>query len=250
MKNSKVVNIVAIAVGSIVLSGCYSASRLGEIGSVPAMSQINDPLANPNYKPVTMPMPKPELAETGGNSLWRTGGRAFFKDQRAQQVGDILTILVSLSDNAKISNKTARSRATSESTSISQFLGYENHFKKVLPEGVDPTNLINANSNPTHDGSGSVDRKEDINMKVAAVVNQVLPNGNLVISGRQEIRVNSEIRELLITGIIRPQDILADNTIISDKIAEARISYGGRGHISDMQQPTWGQQVLNTISPF
>ncbi|MGH6915034.1 MAG: flagellar basal body L-ring protein FlgH, partial [Geminicoccales bacterium] len=184
------------------------------------------------------------------NSLWRTGSRAFFKDQRASNVGDIVTIVVNIDDNATLRNTSARSRTNMENAAADAFLGYEQSLHQLLPEAVDPTNLVELNSRTNNEGAGEISRDEAIEVKVAAVVTQILPNGNLVVQGRQEVRVNYEIRELEVAGVIRPQDITSDNTISSDKIAEARIAYGGRGHISDVQQPRYGQQVYDVLFPF
>jgi flagellar L-ring protein precursor FlgH len=82
------------------------------------------------------------------------------------------------------------------------------------------------------------------------VVTQVLPNGNLVVAARQEIVVNSELRELKVTGVVRPQDIASDNTVLHDRMAEARIQYGGRGQMTDLQSPRWGQQLMDILLPF
>ncbi|GIK99675.1 MAG: flagellar L-ring protein [Alphaproteobacteria bacterium] len=195
-------------------------------------------------------MPPPVTEERQANSLWRTGSRAFFKDQRASQVGDILTVIIEIEDRARLNNSTNRSRAAGESADLSAFLGFESQLDNILPDEVDPTNLVDANSDSNTTGAGSVNRREDINLRVAAVVTQVLPNGNLVLSGRQEVRVNYEVRELLVAGIIRPEDITSTNQVDYDKIAEARISYGGRGHITDVQQPRYGQQVFDILFPF
>jgi flagellar L-ring protein precursor FlgH len=183
------------------------------------------------------------------NSLWRTGARGFFKDQRAARVGDILTVRVKIDDKAEIDNSTARSRSNNESMGIPNLFGLENKLKELDPP-LDPSNLANASSTASSSGQGSVDREEDIETNVAAVVTQVLPNGNMVIEGRQEIRVNFEIRELIVAGIVRPEDIQSDNIIDSNKIAEARIAYGGRGQITDVQQPRYGQQVMDIVLPF
>ena len=193
-------------------------------------------------------MPTPEPAVYQPNSLWRTGSRAFFRDQRARQVGDILTVVVKISDSAAIDNTTARSRKNSEDFGANGAVG--NKLLDLLPSGTDSSAIVDINSGAGSSGSGSVDRKEKLTTTIAAVVTQVLPNGNLVIEGRQEIRVNFELRELKIAGVVRPEDIDSSNNIDSSKIAQARISYGGRGQITDVQQPRYGQQVLDILLPF
>jgi flagellar L-ring protein FlgH len=227
--------------------GCAYIDRLRNIGEEPKLSAINDPTAKPGYKPVQMPMPEPQPAVYNPNSLWRTGSRAFFKDQRAHQVGDILTVTVNITDQAQIANETQRSRANTEDSAVTNFFG-----DKTLPpiNLTLPGTLLNANSTASSDGKGSVNRQETLQTNIAAVVTQVLPNGNLVVEGKQEIRVNTEIRELIVGGIVRPEDIQSDNLIDSSKIAEARIAYGGRGQISDVQQPRYGQQVFDVLLPF
>ena len=172
---------------------------------------------------------------------------AFFKDQRARQVGDIMTITVNITDKAAIANETQRSRTNSEDSGITNFFG-----KQTLPiihQNI-PGRLLTADSTASSDGKGSVNRQEALQTNVAAVVTQVLPNGNLVVEGRQEIRVNYEMRELVVAGIVRPEDIQSDNTIDSSKIAEARIAYGGRGQVTDVQQPRYGQQLMDVVLPF
>jgi flagellar L-ring protein precursor FlgH len=229
-------------------SGCSSIDRLKSIGEQPALTSIENPTAQPGYKPVQMPMPKPQPASYSPNSLWRNGSRAFFKDQRAAQVGDILTVTVNITDKAAIANETQRSRENKEDSGITDFAGSKllsGNAAKVLPGRV-----LTADSTASSDGKGSVNRQEALQTNVAAVVTQVLPNGNLVVEGKQEIRVNFEIRELIVAGIVRPEDIQSDNTIDSSKIAQARIAYGGRGQITDVQQPRYGQQVLDVLLPF
>jgi flagellar L-ring protein precursor FlgH len=194
-----------------------------------------------------MPMPNAQPSSYAASSLWRTGSRAFFKDQRAQQVGDIVTVKVKVTDKANLDNETKRSRTSGDKIGVPNFFGVES--KNLLP-GSDPSSLVSTNSNTTTEGTGSIARKEELVTNVAGVVTQVLPNGNLVVEGKQEIRVNFEVRELIVAGIIRPEDIEADNTIESTKIAEARIAYGGRGQITDVQQPRYGQQVMDIILPF
>jgi len=184
------------------------------------------------------------------NSLWRPGSRAFLKDQRASEIGDILTIIIEIADSANISNTTNRSRTNAEDASASAFIGLETKVAELLPDAFDPTNLVDLDSTSSSQGAGSVARNETINLRIAALVTQVLPNGNMVVSGRQEVRINYEKRELLVAGLIRPEDITNTNTIGYDQIAEARIAYGGQGHISDVQQPRYGQQVFDILWPF
>jgi flagellar L-ring protein precursor FlgH len=241
-------SLAAATVLSSLLSGCAAFDRLAQIGEQPKLTAIENPTAQPGYKPVQMPMPAPQPATYNPNSLWRTGSRAFFKDQRAHQVGDLLTVSVNITDKASIANETQRSRTNKEDSGITDFIGAKtinNPAKAVLPGRI-----LTADSTASSDGKGSVDRQEALQTNVAAVVTQVLPNGNLVVEGKQEIRVNFEMRELIVAGIVRPEDIQSDNTIDSTKIAEARIAYGGRGQITDVQQPRYGQQVLDVMLPF
>src|SRR5215467_16114482 len=198
-------------------SGCSSIDRLSQIGEQPKLSAIDNPTTQPGYKPVQMPMPKPEVASYNPNSLWRNGSRAFFKDQRAARVGDLLTITVNITDKANLSNETQRSRTAKENSNITDFIGAKTITQ---PNKILPGNLLATDSTSTADGKGSVNRQESLTTNVAAVVTQVLANGNLVVEGKQEIRVNYEIRELIVAGVVRPEDIQSDNTIDSSKIAQ------------------------------
>jgi flagellar L-ring protein precursor FlgH len=238
--------VLATLAGSL-LSGCAAIDRLKTIGQPPPLAAVDNPTTRPGYKPVQMPMPAAQPASYNPNSLWRNGSRAFFKDQRAHQVGDILTVKVKISDKAIIENETSRKRETKEDSGIDNFFGKP---KVPILNTPVPTRIFTSDSLTKTEGSGKVDRNEELSTNVAGVVTQVLPNGNLVIEGRQEIRVNFEIRELIVAGIVRPEDIESDNTIESTKIAQARIAYGGRGQITDVQQPRYGQQVLDVILPF
>lgn len=238
---------------ALLLANCAALDRLKNVGEQPALTAIENPTAKPGYKPVQMPMPTPIPASYNPNSLWRNGSRAFFKDQRAHQIGDILTVKVKITDKAAIDNETQRSRKDTIDSGTEAYLG-----KKLLPpllavgtKGVGvPGRILTADGETTLQGKGSVDRKEEIATNVAGVVTQVLPNGNLVIEGKQEVRVNFEVRELVVAGIVRPEDIESDNTIDSTKIAQARIAYGGRGQITDVQQPRYGTQVFDVLLPF
>lgn len=236
-----------LALGALA-SGCSSIERLSQIGEKPKLTEIENPTTQPGYKPVQMPMPKPEQASYNANSLWRNGSRAFFKDQRASRIGDLLTVTVNITDKANIANETQRSRTAKDDSGITDFIGSKT--LGVQAQKVLPGRILTADSTSSSDGKGSVNRQEALQTNVAAVVTQVLPNGNLVVEGKQEIRVNFEIRELIVAGIVRPEDIQSDNTIDSSKIAQARIAYGGRGQITDVQQPRYGQQVMDVLLPF
>ena len=241
---------LSVLLAGLALTRCGTVDKLKQVGQVPPMTPIQNPVQAETYKPVSMPMPAVQKASYQPNSLWRSGARAFFEDQRAQQIGDILTVNIEVTDSAKVNNTTSRSRSGSEDSGITNLLGLETALGQVFSEDLNPAALAVLGSTSSSNGTGSVDRAEDIDLTVAAVVTQVLPNGNLVIRGSQEMRVNYEVRELAITGIVRPEDIQNDNTINHTQIAEARISYGGRGHISDVQQPRYGQQVVDILMPF
>ncbi len=230
------------------LSGCAALDRVANLGQQPPLSPIENPTTVAGYRPVQMPMPMPQPASYNPNSLWRNGSRAFFKDQRAHQIGDILTVKVKFNDKATVENETQRTRKGAEDVNVGAFFGNKKLpiFNKVTVPGV----MINTDSTASSDGKGTIDRKDEISTNIAGVVTQLLPNGNMVIEGRQEIRVNFEVRELIVAGVVRPEDIESDNTIDSTKIAQARIAYGGRGQITDLQQPRYGQQVLDIILPF
>ncbi len=235
---------------AVSLSACSAVDRLEHIGEPPDLAPIANPVQQPNYRPVSLPMPQQPASTREPGSLWTAGSRSFFHDPRASHVGDILTVDISIADAAKISDTTARSRKNSDDANLTNFFGLEGQLAKALPSGADPTSLVNMGSNTSNLGSGSVDRSEDINLTLAALVTQVLPNGNLVISGHQQVRVNNELRDLQITGIVRTEDITNDNTVSLAQIAEARISYGGKGQITDVQQPRYGSQLYDILMPF
>ena len=231
------------------LGACNTVDRLSNVGAQPALSAIEDPTAQAGYKPVRLPMPDIQPVSYAPNSLWRTGSRAFFKDQRAARIGDLVTVKVNVTDQANISNETKRSRSNTENFGLPNAGGLEKNAA-VLAAGVSPDKLLAATSSSSNDGVGSVQRNETVSTNVAAIVTQVLPNGNLVVEGKQEIRINFEVRELVVAGVVRPEDIESDNTIESTKIAQARIAYGGRGQITDVQQPRYGQQIVDILLPF
>ena len=245
------IRLIAIGLAASTLSACGTAERVANIGRAPKLSPIEgvtapamqSSLANQQQMAAVRSGETAQQAENGA-SLWRSGSRAFFRDPRASQVGDILTVQIAISDQAQVNNTTSRSRKNSEEAGIPSLFGLQKH----LPG--DPGSLVEAGSTSSSSGSGQVNRKENINLTVAAIVTGVLPNGNLVIQGKQEVRVNYEVRELVIAGLVRPEDISRANTINHTQIAEARISYGGRGQLTDVQQARYGQQLYDALFPF
>ncbi|TGX54193.1 flagellar basal body L-ring protein FlgH [Sphingomonas gei] len=249
--------ILLVALGAT-LSGCGSVGRLQQIGKAPKLSGM-DPVATPEFEAsLAMPsdrsggrpssvaaMQQPVAAPTA--SLFRTGAGAFFRDQRAAKMGDILTIKINIQDKADLGNNTSRTRGGSESGGVGGLLGIA-PVAKLLGNNAAAT--LETNSGSKYSGGGTTARSETINMTMAAIVTQVLPNGNLMIRGKQEVRVNFEMRELLVTGIIRPEDIARDNSIQHSQIAEARVIYGGKGQLTDAQQARWGQQIYDALFPF
>ncbi len=249
VKRSRFASLAAtVVVVTVALTGCNTVQRLSEVGTEPRISAISDPKDDPKAQPRSWPAPAPQPVEDNPASLWRPGAKAFFKDIRAKDVGDIVTVKLRLDNRATLDNSTDRKRDDQERLQVSALLGFEGALE-MLPESVD-RNLIDVNSKSQTLGDGGIDRKDQVELEVAAVVTDVLPNGALVIVGRQELRVNYELREMLVRGIVRPQDIEADNTIPHDRIAEMRLAYGGRGTLSDLQQPRWGTQVWDIVAPF
>ena len=231
------------------LNGCASTGDVLNITKPPALTPLTVAPNGGATRAISTPVLTQAMLPGQPNALWRAGSRTFFHDPRASKVGDILTVNIAIGDQAKIANTTTETRNATENAGLSNFLGLESKLGKILP-GADATKLVGGNSDSANTGTGSVDRSETINLVVAAVVTQVMPNGNLVIQGQQEVRVNFEVRELTISGIVRPEDISNDNTINHTQIAEARISYGGRGQITNVQQPRYGQQFFDMIWPF
>jgi len=237
----------------VLLAAC---ARLDHLGKPPTMSNIDQsPAAMPEAQVVSLPMPQPppHSPRIGADkaSLWSGGSGSLFIDQRAREVGDIITVVINIRDRARMQNETIRTRDTSENMGMPRLLGLESLLGDIMPGSNDDTQtLADFGSRSTTRGNGEINRDENIQLKVAAVVTDRLPNGNMVIAGRQEVRVNFELRELRVAGVIRPEDIDPDNTVDYDKIAEARIAYGGRGQITDVQQPRYGQQIYDIIIPF
>ncbi len=240
----------ALVAFALLLQGCGNLQRIGEIGTPPPLSPIVNPSQVPGWQPISQPLPLVLPTYSTANSLWRPGSRAFFKDQRAAQVGDLITVAVNIVDSAVMKNATSAARNGTQDLAAAGLFGLESGIRRALPRGTDLAALLQVDGEGKVVGSGNINRGEVVQLRLAGVVTQVLPNGNLAVVGKQEVRVNSELRELLIAGIVRPQDIAADNTVQHDRMAEARISYGGRGQITDVQTPRYGQQFIDLISPF
>ncbi|MES2983709.1 MAG: flagellar basal body L-ring protein FlgH [Pseudomonadota bacterium] len=248
-------SIVLLAATALTVSGCGNTLRkLDQIGDQPPLTKVENPQMRPDYKPLSWPLPDPEATSTHtANSLWQPGARGFFRDQRATRVGDILRVNVSIADNAKFDNTTNVGRTTADKSSVGALFGLETKIASLVPLSgtpTDPLNLLDMSGNTQNNSTGKIDRKETIKTQIATLVTQVLANGNLVIEGTQEILVNYEIREVSVRGVIRPQDITSDNSVDSSQIAQARIVYSGRGQVSDLEQPRWGSQAVEILSPF
>ncbi|MGD0191054.1 MAG: flagellar basal body L-ring protein FlgH [Rhizomicrobium sp.] len=234
----------SFAVLAALLSGCTAVDRIKDIGAGPPPLA---PIANPEAKAVAVTVPVVQSQMT--DSLWKPGSHSFFLDPRASRVGDVITVDVTIADSGQISNATNTGRSNSESANLTNFFGLESKLPSILP-GADPSKLVNLGSTGTQQGSGSVNRAETISLTLAALVTQVMPNGNLVINGHQQVRVNSELRDLEISGVVRTEDITSDNTVNLAQIAEARIAYGGKGDITNMQEPRYGEQLFDILMPF
>lgn len=241
---------------AIALSGCQMFERLARVGDAPELSPIENPVERPDYKPVSMPMPAPNVAVRQPNSLWRPGARAFFKDNRATTIGDLITIVVQFEDEEAImANNTSRQRGSGNTLQAPVILGWEQTLFDAIANRSDTFNEASENwastgGSSNMNGGGTINRSETVDFRIAAVITQVLPNGNLVLFGRQELRVNSEVREIAVGGVIRPVDVSPANTVNIRQIAEARVAYGGRGTLSDIQQPPYGAEILDIVLPF
>ena len=221
------------------LAGCAGRQQ-PELFVEPTMSPVGSgffAVTDPAMLEMRVPRRPP------GGSIFEDGSPNLFSDPRAARVGDVITVTIMINDKASFGNTSGRSQTAQETAGFDWTFGLNNATNKV-------NGAADVNASSSSNGQGSIDRAEKIQLAVAAVVTRVLPNGNLFISGSQEVRVNFEMRQLMIAGIVRPRDISKENTIGYDKIAEARISYGGRGRISEVQQPSWGQQIYDIVKPY
>lgn len=235
----------------LILCATAACSRLGDVGQAPEFTPANE--ANNEISAMSNPG-LPAALEQRRNvdqaSLWSGGRQSLLGDRRADTRGDILTVVIEIDESAEISNSSERSRSGSESLGIPSLFGIPQRLDERLPEGASLADAVSTNSSSNSAGDGSVRRNEKLTLRIAATIVNELSNGVLQIEGSQEVRVNFELRELIVTGFVRPQDISRQNEITYDKIAAARISYGGRGQITDVQQPRWGQQIADIVLPF
>lgn len=245
--------VCGLIAAAVLPGGC---GRLGDVGQEPELSDIGRTGdAGPELdadRRAMLGYANPAISsgsDTDG-SLWRSGPASLFGDRRARGTGDIVTIVIEIDDQAEISNSSDRSLAGSEEMAVPSLFGLPQVVNQALPEGASLDQAASLTSNSSFSGDGSVQRNEKITLRIAATVVEVLPNGHLVVQGNQEVRVNFELRDLQVAGIVRPEDISRKNEITYDKIAGARIAYGGRGQISDFQQPRYGQQIADIVLPF
>lgn len=232
---------------ALALSACSRVDHLGRPPELTSPRETEEFMAMVN-PPLDLPIGsgRPEAAA----SLWSGSTSSLINDRRAAIRGDILTVVIEIDDRAEISNSSGRSRASRESASIPQMMGIPQRLADKLPEGASFDELADASASSSYRGNGNISRRDKLTLRVAATVIDRLPNGSLHISGTQEVRVNYELRELTVSGFVRPGDIDRNNEIAYDRIAGARISYGGRGQISDVQQPRYGQQIADILLPY
>jgi flagellar L-ring protein precursor FlgH len=237
-----------LALSATVALGLAGCSTVAETVRGPELAPVGYPA---QLVPISQSyMAADQARPASANSLWRTGARTFFGDQRARRIGDILTVNIDIDDRAQTQNSTQRNRSNDISGGVTNFFGLENSLGRAFPGGFDPQALVGLQGQSTANGSGAINRSEKVSLTIAAVVTEVLSNGNMIIQGRQEVRTNREVRELTVAGIVRPEDITAANTISHTQIAEARISYGGRGDISRVQATPAAQSLVERFSPF
>ena len=225
----------------------------GEVRMAEQVSRLSPSTGGPEHLAMVNPgmATNPDMASyRNGSSLWNGGRRSLLGDRRAILRGDIMTVVVEIDEKAEFSNSSSRNRSGNESLSIPNLLGIPQRIDGALPDGASLSAAVGVTSSSGSSGDGAIRRNEKLTLRIAATITEVLPNGILRIRGSQEVRVNLEVRELLVEGYVRPEDISRQNEITYDKIASARISYGGRGVISDVQSPRKGQQVLDQILPF
>lgn len=236
-----------LPLAALTLAACQPLST---VGRAPEFAPLEPRREHHALYSVPLPVQAEPLRPASGASLWSASQRSLLGDRRATQPGDILTVVIEIDDRAEISNSTQRGRSGSQSMGVPHLLGLPQVIDRRLPNGANMANAVDLSGASSFQGSGSVSRNERVTLRVATTIIERLPNGVMRIEGSQEVRINNELRDLIVTGFIRPEDISRRNEISYDRIAGARISYGGRGHITQMQQPRYGQQVTDILMPF
>lgn len=238
--------IATLCTGLALVMSAPGCQRLDHVGKAPDLSPVTASAEFAAAGPARAGAP----GRATSASLFAGAGGGLFAGRRAAGQGDMLTVVIEIDERAEMTNTTGRSRGSSERLALSELLGLPQSLDPLLPAGASLANAVSATGVASSSGDGSTRRRERLTLRLAASVLEVLPNGHYLIRGTQEIRVNFELRELVVTGIVRPEDISRRNEVPYDRIASARISYGGRGHITDMQQPRWGQQLVDIVLPF
>ena len=231
------------------ISGCSSTKPLGTPPALPD----NWSTARTYSSPAPTSRPRPQMSRTenaDATSLWSSSPKSLFGDRRASQYGDLLTVVIEIDDEAEITNSVAQSRQADQGFSIGALFGLPELVTPALPGAANLTPAVDLSRGSSINGNGNIKRQEKMTLRLAARVVDVMPNGYLSLAGRQEIMVNNEVRYLQVTGLIRTQDISRLNTITYDKIAEARVFYGGQGQVSDSVRPRSGNKVLSKLLPF
>lgn len=240
-------SLTPLALVALLLSAC---ARTDHLGRAPSMTEARN---GEEFAAMTSPpidYPERFSTPTAAASLWAGPRASLVGDRRATQRGDIVTVVIQIDDRAEMSNTTGRQRASSDRVSIPEFAGIPQRLDPKLPEGASMGSLARADASSSYRGSGTIARRDRLTLRVAATVVETMPNGVLHIQGTQEVRVNFELRELTVSGFVRPQDIGRNNEVAYDRIAGARISYGGRGQQMDVQQPRIGQQIADIVLPY
>lgn len=236
--------------GLIALTALGACSRMSQVGKAPGFTGLEGSYQHHSLYSTPLPDSAAQATPAVQSSLWNGSRTALLSDRRAERRGDILTVVIEINDSAEMRNTSDRSRTGSDSMRIPQLVGLPQRLEGKISGDASLANAVNTSSTHKYEGDGTTKRQEKLELRVAATVVEELPNGVLRIEGQQEVRVNYELRELLVTGYVRPADISRQNEVTYDKIAGARVAYGGRGQITDMQQPRYGQQIADIVLPF
>jgi flagellar L-ring protein precursor FlgH len=198
--------------------------------------------------------PEMALPEPEEGSLWSDAvGISLFTDQQARRIGDIVTVRIVEDPEAELNANTKTSRSSGVSAGKLKLFGYMKALAEKNPrlaQNPGEDDLFSAALDSDFDGKGSSDRDGHVKAYVAARVVQVLPNQNLYIQGRREIRVNNETQYIVVSGLVRPQDIGPGNEVSSAYLADARIVYSGIGPLADKQKPGWLGRIVDHVWPF